>query len=260
MRHYSRHLFSQGFTLIELSIVIVIIGLIVAGVVGGQQLVKSAKLRTVMQDVNNYTTANHTFFLKYNEYAGDMLDANTNAYWGIDNPDGDYTVPGDRIIVAKTEGIRSWHHLKLAGILDGNYDGEYIANEVPGITVGKSGYADNVGFLPHTLGNHHNEWWYSTGDVYDMRGLTVFHFGKTGYLIDESALSPKEAYNIDLKYDDGLPNKGKTLADHGRDVGSDNQCINYNKYANGYNASSDDGIAYKLDNTGPRCRMMFIFR
>ena len=51
----------RGFTLIELSIVIVIIGLIVAGVVGGQSVIKQAKLKTIIQDVNKYTVANHMF-------------------------------------------------------------------------------------------------------------------------------------------------------------------------------------------------------
>jgi prepilin-type N-terminal cleavage/methylation domain-containing protein len=254
----------RGFTLIELSIVIVIIGLIVAGVVGGQQLVKSAKLRTVMQDVSNYTAAHHAFFLKYNEYAGDMLDANTNAYWGVDNADGSYSVPGDKKIEAGTEGSRSWHHLKLAGIIDGNYDGTKVNDEVPGIHVGKSGYSDDAGFQPHTLGINNNNWGYGTADIYDMIGPTVFFFGKVnlgdGFTLDSALLAPKEAYAIDLKHDDGLPNRGKVLSDHGRDVGSDNQCIDYSKGANGYNVATDDGRAYKLSNTEPKCRMMFILR
>ena len=54
---------SSGFTLIELSIVIVIIGLIVAGVVGGQVLVKQAKLKGVVSDVEKYRTALNAFKL-----------------------------------------------------------------------------------------------------------------------------------------------------------------------------------------------------
>jgi hypothetical protein len=217
-----------------------------------------------MQDVNNYTTANHTFFLKYNEYAGDMLDASTNAYWGVSNTGGS-NLRGDKRLDGYREGVRSWHHLKLAGILDGNYDGVVgVDSEVPGVTVGYSGYASDAGFNIFTLGDNSNQWGYGSADIYDLSGPTIFAFGKietgSSQLLNNAVLTPKDAYQIDLKYDDGLPNRGKVLADHGVDVGNNNQCVDYAKWANGYNASGDDGRAYKLSNTEPKCRMMFIFR
>lgn len=52
----------KGFTLVELSIVIVIIGLIVAGVTAGESLVRSAKLARVATKFNVYYTATNTFF------------------------------------------------------------------------------------------------------------------------------------------------------------------------------------------------------
>jgi prepilin-type N-terminal cleavage/methylation domain-containing protein len=260
-----KYIHYRGFTLIELSIVIVIIGLIVAGVVGGQQLVASAKLRTVMQDVSNYTTANHTFFLKYNEYAGDMLDVSTNAYWGVDNNGGESSYPrGDKKVSARYEGVPAWYHLQLSGILKGNYDGVFTNDEVSGVTMGKSGFSDDSGFSIHTLGTGGNQWGYGSSDIYDLTGPTAFFFGKRSagstYLVDAAILTPKEAYNIDLKHDDGLPNRGKILADSGRDVGSNNQCLDYAVYASSYDAGSHDGRAYVLTNTTPKCRMMFIFR
>ena len=53
----------QGFTLIELSIVIVIIGLIVAGVVGGQALVNQSKVRSIITDYRQYQVALNAFKL-----------------------------------------------------------------------------------------------------------------------------------------------------------------------------------------------------
>ena len=78
----------NGFTLIELSIVIVIIGLIVAGVVGGQTLVKQAKLRSIITDVQKTQTIINTFFLEYGAMPGDMPNASnywTGAYDGDGN-------------------------------------------------------------------------------------------------------------------------------------------------------------------------------
>lgn len=70
---------TKAFTLIELSIVVVIIGLIVAGVVAGQSLVKQAKIRGVIQNWQKYTAAVTAFQLQYNTIPGDM--PNASSYW-----------------------------------------------------------------------------------------------------------------------------------------------------------------------------------
>ena len=61
----------RGFTLVELSIVIVIIGLIVAGVTAGQSLVRSAKLQSLVSKINEYSTAYNSFYLQYNSLPGE---------------------------------------------------------------------------------------------------------------------------------------------------------------------------------------------
>ena len=66
-----------AFTLIEISIVLVIIGLIVGGVLVGRDLIRSAELQTIITDKNKYITAVNTFRTKYNELPGDMKTATT---------------------------------------------------------------------------------------------------------------------------------------------------------------------------------------
>ena len=63
-----------GFTLVELAIVITIIGILIGGVLKGQQLVEQARLASVVTQVNNYRTANSIFRTTYNELPGDMID------------------------------------------------------------------------------------------------------------------------------------------------------------------------------------------
>ncbi len=64
-----------GFTLIELSIVLVIIGLVVGGVLVGRDLIKAAEIRAQVNQIEQMETAYNTFKLKYNCIAGDCPNA-----------------------------------------------------------------------------------------------------------------------------------------------------------------------------------------
>ncbi len=63
---------NSAFSLVELSIVLIIIGLLVAGVVGGSSLIKSAALRSVMSEARNYGIVTNSFFVAYDELPGDI--------------------------------------------------------------------------------------------------------------------------------------------------------------------------------------------
>src|ERR1700691_726671 len=71
----------SGFTLIELSIVLVIIGLIVGGVLVGQDLIRAAEVRATISQIEKYNTAVNTFRGKYNNsIPGDMNSANASTF------------------------------------------------------------------------------------------------------------------------------------------------------------------------------------
>src|SRR3984885_3925644 len=68
------------FTLIELSIVLVIIGLIVGGVLVGQDLIKAAEIRATVSQIEKYNTAANTFQTKYNALPGDVPAAQAASF------------------------------------------------------------------------------------------------------------------------------------------------------------------------------------
>ena len=71
---------AQGFTLIELSIVLVVIGLIIGGVLVGQDLRKAAEVRAQITQIEKYNQAVNTFKIKYNALPGDMTAADVATF------------------------------------------------------------------------------------------------------------------------------------------------------------------------------------
>ena len=61
----------KGFSLIELSIVLIIIGLLVSGITGGASLINSARVRSTMTEVTNYRIAVNTYYSSKDYYPGD---------------------------------------------------------------------------------------------------------------------------------------------------------------------------------------------
>ena len=137
----------KGFSIVELSIVLVIIGLLIGAVLAGKELIRQSKIQSVIKEANLYKTAIATFYLKYDALPGDM--PNAVSYWGkragtwVDGVDNDCaTLPhgtepyrtetcngnGDgRIGEADTtnyhEWFRIWQHLKNAELITGEYTG-----------------------------------------------------------------------------------------------------------------------------------------
>jgi len=124
----------NAFSLVELAIVIIIIGLLIAGVMGGASLIKSATLRAVVSESQNYKVASNSFYTKYNYFIGDYNQAIVTGFIG----DGD-----DQIDVVNTaagtpvgEVALAIAHLRADGSLDDSLftDGSYTTPAYDGST------------------------------------------------------------------------------------------------------------------------------
>jgi len=109
-----------GFTLIEIAIVLVIVGVLLGAVLKGQELIQSARVRNLAATQNEVTVAFFGFRDRYRAYPGDYNLASTNlpnvAATSDGNSDGQILLNG-----AMLESIAAWEHLSKAGFLTGSY-------------------------------------------------------------------------------------------------------------------------------------------
>ena len=101
-----------GFSLLEVSIVFIIVGIMATGVMKGKELIKSARLQSVASQVRAYQSAVTVFRHTYSALPGDYDRATTSLSAECINGDGDG-------IISESESILFWEHLLAAGYIDG---------------------------------------------------------------------------------------------------------------------------------------------
>ena len=100
----------DGFSLIEMSVVLLIIGIIAAGMMKGRDLVEAAQMRTVANDVQIFQIAFAGYINAYGALPGDDPNA-TAKFTDVENGDGDGVISGK-------DAQKVLSHLWAAGLLD----------------------------------------------------------------------------------------------------------------------------------------------
>jgi len=165
-----------GFTLIEISIVLVIIGLLLGGVLKGQELIENAKIKRMNNDFSGIASATYSYLDRYNAIPGD--DKNANARWGVGNGDGKGSLSGNwDSTTAGDETAIFWVHLRKSNLITGG---------------------DDTALPVHAFG----------GKIGVADGL----LGISGPVICMDNINGKRAEIIDRQLDDGNPKTGTLRA------------------------------------------------
>jgi len=114
----------QGFTLIEIAIVLVIIGLLLGGVLKGQELITSARVRNLISQQDGIKAAYFGFLDRYRALPGDYSQAVANIANVAALSDGNNNGRIESILGGGTidEHIGAWDHLSKSGFINGSYN------------------------------------------------------------------------------------------------------------------------------------------
>lgn len=258
----------RGFSLVELSIVLVILGLLTGGILAGQSLIRASELRAVTAEYQRYAAAVNSFRDKYFAIPGDMNNATrfwgrqvaaahcvTNSAAAVATPgacdgDSDSTLTAAGAASQSGEVFQFWKQLANAGLVEGSYTGLAgsggVSDSDAGVNVPTSKLGAGVwsiGYLAPTFAG--------SAQLYALDYGNHFVFGAVTASAnpDAAILKPEEAWNIDTKLDDGKPAQGKIIARFWN-----NACAAAD---DGTHANTDLAASYKLSDSTVQCTLMF---
>lgn len=221
---------NAGFSLVELSIVLVILGLLTGGILAGQSLIRAAEIRSVSTDSQRYQSSVQTFRDKYMAIPGDMRNA--VRFWGaqsgstadgVDSTCTSLTAAATGTATCNGNGngqiapnsvsecyetYRAWQHLANAGLVEGSYSGvggpDGSCDGVTGVNTPRSRIA-NAGFYM----THSATWGVFAGAI--KQNWVILGRERAAGLnnfAQDPVISPEAAWNLDTKLDDGKPLTG----------------------------------------------------
>lgn len=205
----------SGFTLVELAIVLMIIGLLIGGVLRGQEMMNNARLQNISKQVTSYGAAVTMFRDTYSAYPGDLATAQAripgcqagNAN-GCVNGDGSGII-GARVTVwnlgnqaINSENTQFWKHMALTHLISG------VRPSATALEFGSSHPVVPIGG-GFTVATSMRDPADVTGSPFDGALLLRLHGDLTNVTTEDNpTVSSKQASYIDRKMDDGMPQTG----------------------------------------------------
>ncbi len=187
MKHIKRN--QKGFTLVEIAIVLVIIGLLLGGVLRGQEMIESARIKSVVGDMNGVSAAFNTYLDRFRAIPGDETVATMNARGWVGtqggNANGALGITPAQTFTNGGEQPAMLRALRASGVVAGNAL----------VTTGAAS-------LPRA----------GTGGLI---GVSVGAYGFPGVAVCVSGLSTAQALGVDTTIDGTLP-----ATNIGNDVGN----------------------------------------
>lgn len=234
----------SGFTLVEIAIVLVIIGLLLGGILKGQELINSARVRNLADQNSGIQAAYYGFIDRYRQVPGDM--DNTQAQNAI--AVGGVTINGGgngngKIDEADWEEAAAlWEHLAKAGFIQGSFDGT-ATNESSYSAAGNA----PVNAFNGTLLLARNEDYTEIGSSPAKR--LNLHLGDN--------IPVNIARELDVKVDDGRPNAG-VMREAG-DTVTDFSSVNASTSANCQTDATASDSIYDIQSDAQNCNLAFLY-
>jgi prepilin-type N-terminal cleavage/methylation domain-containing protein len=250
----------SAFSLIELSIVLIIIGLLIAGVTGGASLIKSSELRAAISEARGYAVAVNGFFAQYNALPGDYTVAIAGSSFAGSTNGGNSKIQyiASDASANSSESVVAWNQLIATGTIDSTLvltyasitTAQLVGTHMPASKIKFAGwhfdYRNNVGAAnDYTSAVGTTE---GTANVAANQNVVVLTPSTTAggtttsspTLVNGAvnlayttsgtgALTGPDALSIDTKVDDGFANAGRV---RGLNPGTTSGCYTINATSN----------------------------